>query len=502
MTNQGGEASGSSLFQARSTRHDDNHELNHNHNHLHQHQHQHHHLHPHQRRRLLHHVEADSASPHIRSPSDEKTLHNREAVVIVQTVSVINYIDASGVVTSVETVRSPDPVPVAQTTLDLPAVVTAGLSVLGNLVPSVSLSGLLPGPSDGAPSATSSVQSETASSSLSASSMTLTSAPLSSSSVFPTLTTGLFNSSTRISSLSGNQTSLLFSNSTRTSSSHSTFASTTTASSSSRLTSTTVFDLPTAAAGGAGAGADSGAAAPSATSASAQPTSGTPSGLTPETRNAVVGGVVGSVAGLALIALIFLYLLKWKKQRGQGIMLLGDSNSSARGGGVSSPDPAMPRSGTGMAERSGPFAIPSALAKLTGGRRAIDAPPGPPVQEKGFYRVSGRKLISVLESGGDGYTDPHDSVGSATSYYRDSQSFVDGSKRPPLQLGSPMRPVSGVPIFRDGPQRTPVHEEGPRPGGPQSSASPGSLPLADAPGRSFASRDSPRGSGSRFTEHA
>ncbi|SPQ21729.1 8cb567b0-8546-4533-a25f-42271a8511d6 [Thermothielavioides terrestris] len=449
MTNQGGEASGSSLFQARSTRHDDNHELNHNHNHLHQHQHQHHHLHPHQRRRLLHHVEADSASPHIRSPSDEKTLHNREAVVIVQTVSVINYIDASGVVTSVETVRSPDPVPVAQTTLDLPAVVTAGLSVLGNLVPSVSLSGLLPGPSDGAPSATSSVQSETASSSLSASSMTLTSAPLSSSTNFVAL-------------WQPNVATFLELHTDFVLSFHLRF----------------YYDREQ------------------------QFSVDFYNGLTPETRNAVVGGVVGSVAGLALIALIFLYLLKWKKQRGQGIMLLGDSNSSARGGGVSSPDPAMPRSGTGMAERSGPFAIPSALAKLTGGRRAIDAPPGPPVQEKGFYRVSGRKLISVLESGGDGYTDPHDSVGSATSYYRDSQSFVDGSKRPPLQLGSPMRPVSGVPIFRDGPQRTPVHEEGPRPGGPQSSASPGSLPLADAPGRSFASRDSPRGSGSRFTEHA
>jgi hypothetical protein len=60
---------------------------------------------------------------------------------------------------------------------------------------------------------------------------------------------------------------------------------------------------------------------------------------------------VGSVAGLALIALVFLYLLKWKKQRGQGIMLLGDSDTSARGRAFSSsgPLPGSPDGGRGGA---------------------------------------------------------------------------------------------------------------------------------------------------------
>jgi hypothetical protein len=155
-----------------------------------------------------------------------------------------------------------------------------------------------------------------------------------------------------------------------------------------------------------------------------------------------------------------------------------------------------------MAERAGAFAIPSALAKLTG-KRAIDAPPVElPSQEKGFYRVSGKKLISVLESGGDGYSDPHDSIGSAGSNYRYSNPFLDPSNSQPLQLGSPMRPVSGVPIFRDGPQRTAVHEDGPLPPGHRPSAFPTTLRVPDPVGRSFASRDGSRGSGSRFTEDA
>jgi len=267
------------------------------------------------------------------------------------------------------------------------------------------------------------------------------------------------------------------------------------------LTSTTLFNVPTIAAGGtadsAGGVAGTQAPAPTAAEPSSEPTSG----LAPETRNAVVGGVVGSVAGIAIVAFVFLYLLKWRRQRGRGIMLLGDGDSTARGGrAFSSGGPAGPNSGGGMAERSGAFAIPSALANLSS-KRAIEAPPAePPSQEKGFYRVSGRKLISVLESGGDGYSDPHDSMGSHSSYDRDSQGFLDSSNLSPLQLGSPMRPVSGVPIFRDGPQRTAWQEESLFPPGQRRSAFPTTLPIRDPVGRTFASRDGSRGSGSRFME--
>ncbi|KAK4155939.1 hypothetical protein C8A00DRAFT_13050 [Chaetomidium leptoderma] len=467
MTNQG-DGSGPSLAQARNTRHNHNHDLNHQHLHLHRH-------------RRLHLPGADNASPHIRSPPNEK-LHGRQ-VVIVQTVSVVHYIDATGAVTSVETLRSD---PVAPTPLDPLAGVTAALSALGDALPSVSLPGIIPGLIDGAPSSTTSTsaESETSSSStsLSASSETLTSTPFGSpSSAFPTL-----------SGQPHDRTLLEFYTNVVLFSFHIRFYF----NQEQQLSMDFHDRIQREDNANAGAGAQAPVPVPM------DPTPEPPAGLTPETRNAVVGGVVGSVAGIALVVLALMYFLKWRRQRGQGIMLLGDGDSTARGRAFSSAGPASPSSGKGMTERSGPFAIPSALANLTG-KRAIDAPPAEPAtQEKGFHRVSGKKLISVLESGGDGYSDPHDSIGSDSSFYRDSQAFLSSSGQPPLQLGSPMRPVSGVPIFRDGPQRAAVQEQSPLPPGHRRSAFPTTLPMPDSVGRSFASRDGSRGSASRFTEDA
>ncbi|GAB1314283.1 hypothetical protein MFIFM68171_04493 [Madurella fahalii] len=485
MTNQV-DAGGPSLLQARKTR-------------QHQHQHQHLHNHQHLHCRLHSHTEArqpqggDSAAPHIRSPPPSDNLHERQ-VVVVQTVSVVHYVDASGAVTSVSTIRSD---PVTPSLLGIPPGVTAVLSAVGDALPSVSLSGLLPDLNDGAPSTTASAQTES-SVPVSASPETLTSAPFSSSSAFPTLSTGIFNSSsTHIPSLFSNSTVGLFSNTTKTAFS-STFSSKTSSSSSTPLTTTNTFDVATLAVA-PGSDATAGAGSPAAAPATPEPTADSGPGLTPATRNAVVGGVVGSVAGIAIIVLALLYLLKWRKQHARGIMLLGDGDSTAHGRGLTyGTSPGGGRGG--MMERAAVFAVPAALAKLTGNKQSVGTPAASATQEKGFYRVSGRKLISVLESGGDGYSDPSDSIGGGTSYYRDSQAFLDSSNLQPLQLGSPMRPQSGVPVFRDGPQRTATHGQAPSPSGHRPSAFPTTLPVPDALGRSFASRDGSRGSGSRFTE--
>ncbi|KAJ4306493.1 hypothetical protein N0V88_001296 [Collariella sp. IMI 366227] len=436
---------GPSLSQARtsSARHTHNHN-HHNHNHLHLH-------------RRLHTPEVDTTSPHIRSPPTEKKLHDRQ-VVVVETVSVVHYIDATGSVTSVETLQTEPVAPPTPINIIIPPGATDGLTTPGDALPSVSLSGLFPESTDGAPSTTAtSAESETTSaSSLSASSETLTSS-----------------------------------------------------SSSFDLTSTiSASNYPTIEAGAPGGDSDVEAGAPWQSTVPVEPTPEAPSGgLPPETRDALVGGIVGSVAGIALVALAFLYLMKWRKQRVQGIMLLRDGDNAARSRGFVSPEPTSPTQGgagaAAMAERSVPFAVPAALAKLTGGKRAIEAPPPEsPTQEKGFYRVSGRKLISVLESGGDGYSDPHDSIGSQGSYFRDSEAFAGSSNLQPLQLGSPMRPVSGVPIFRDGPGRTAVEEEAPISPNHRRSAFPTTLRVPDPVGRSFASRDGSHGSASRFTEDA
>ncbi|KAK0652064.1 hypothetical protein B0T16DRAFT_93965 [Cercophora newfieldiana] len=203
-----------------------------------------------------------------------------------------------------------------------------------------------------------------------------------------------------------------------------------------------------------------------------------------------------------------MFVLKWRKGHQSGLMLLGDGDSTT-GGKDFSPGPGGYKPGGGpMAERSIPFAVPAALASLTGNKRALEDAPRQSVvaEEKGFHRVSGRKLISVLQSGGDGYSDPHASVMSGTSDYRNSEAFFGGSALPRLQLGSPMRPESGVMVMRSGPNRTPVQASGPF--SDPFADQPPTTPLTPPPiqiqinGRSLTSRDEsgPQGLGSRFAE--
>jgi hypothetical protein len=215
----------------------------------------------------------------------------------------------------------------------------------------------------------------------------------------------------------------------------------------------------------------------------------------------VIGGVVGSVAGCAMLAMLLLLLLRYRRKK-DGHELFGSGlnpNTRAITGGDGDGDGP---SGPSMRERSGPFAVTAALTSLN--RNALAQPAEPAATgERGFVRVSGKKLPSVLHAGGDGYTDPRESVASgASDYYRGSQEFdpsAAGGGR--LALGAPMRPVSGVPIIRTGPGRTavPVADDNPF-ADPPPSLNPATL---DPVGRSLISQDGSRisrGSGSRFRE--
>ncbi|KAF4456216.1 hypothetical protein F53441_1579 [Fusarium austroafricanum] len=259
--------------------------------------------------------------------------------------------------------------------------------------------------------------------------------------------------------------------------------------------------------GGSGAAtADSQPPAATTTSSSNDTNTGT---LSPQQKQ-VIGGVVGSIAGVAFLAFFVLFALRWKKKHpGGGILGGSGSGSRSIGGPTSGPDGG---SGASMAERAGASAaITAAFAGLMG-KRQRQTPEPEPVGERGFYRVSGKKLPSVLQVGGDGYSDPRtgppsssranrESVMSGHSdYWRGSMAF-DPSDRdsPHLALGSPMRPISGVPVIRSGPARTPVTESNPfldpsRPR-PDSDALGGSTG-----GGSIASRDGSFGSPSRFQE--
>jgi hypothetical protein len=324
------------------------------------------------------------------------------------------------------------------------------------------------------------------------SSVRLFAVPESSSSAAATTTT------TSYSSISNRRSSSLFTTTT-------TFFSSSTTASSAEST-----IQPSAVVGDAGGGNGQGdsAAAPTAASENANDDS------TPET-GVIVGSVFGSIAGLALVAVLVLLALRWKKRNGGRIALGEDTSRGTRAlPAAGAPDDAA---NAGMTQRSMPWGA-GALAGIAAKRASRNAPPPPPSPpaesgERGFYRVSGRKLPSVLASGGDGYTDPSENPfgnqnrSSAMSgdsvLYRDSQGFFDepvpNDALGRLAVGSPMRPVSGVPIMRSGPAKTPVTESNPfaDPAPPALQPPP---PSRDAIGRSLGSQDGSRGSGSRFTE--
>jgi hypothetical protein len=254
-------------------------------------------------------------------------------------------------------------------------------------------------------------------------------------------------------------------------------------------------------AGGAGVGSGPGATSSSSSTSTAGAGSAggaSDAGTSPSTP-AVVGGVVGGIAGIVFIVALLMVLVRWRKRKQSVLRLRDSSGTEPRATGGSSGDPSQPGV---MTERSLPFAIPAALANLTGYKRVSQQPSteasSTADSERGFYRVSGRKLPSVFQHGGDGYGGGyeagHESL-SGSSFYQDSRGFYGGP-------GSPTSPRagrdSGIPITRPSPARTPVISEGAF--GPPSPAPPPITPprRPDALGRSHPSRDGSHGS--RFTE--
>jgi len=184
---------------------------------------------------------------------------------------------------------------------------------------------------------------------------------------------------------------------------------------------------------------------------------------------------------------------------------LGSGSGAAGGGGAdTTTGGGGPQPSGGMAERSLPFAVPAAFASLTGYKRSsqktetdrtVSSTAG---SERGFYRVSGRKLPSVLQSGGDGYGGSIDETNTLheSSFYRDSQGFYGGPGSPSLSVaGASIQRDSGVPMMRASPARTPVTAQGPFSGSPRP-APPVLRP--DVLGRSHPSQDGSHAS--KFTE--
>ncbi|KAI0967510.1 hypothetical protein F4678DRAFT_245025 [Xylaria arbuscula] len=183
----------------------------------------------------------------------------------------------------------------------------------------------------------------------------------------------------------------------------------------------------------------------------------------PVSAGTIAGSVVGAVSGLAIILLLAAALLRWRKRQSSMKLIQGSGNDRGYGttmtGGSGGP---AGDGGMSQRRRSVPFAIPAALANLSGHGRFSRSTVSSDGGERGFAKISGRKLPPVLQFGGDGYTDPRATTMSDQSIeYRASQHFFGEAPLSRLALGAPMLHETSIPVFHESPARTAVETQGP-----------------------------------------
>ncbi|KAF2729188.1 hypothetical protein EJ04DRAFT_76783 [Polyplosphaeria fusca] len=293
------------------------------------------------------------------------------------------------------------------------------------------------------------------------------------------------------SSTSSSRTSTKAHSSSSRSSARSSTTSTSTASSS-VSTSSLIPSSTTANFGGGGESPQSTALPPVSTSAAA-------SGSDSDSNNALgtpqtVGAVIGSLAGAALILAVLLFLLKRHKQnQRRGALQLPADND-----GDSQP---LPAAGQQMATRSSftPAGAAAFFSRFSGASRSTAETST--TTERGFQRISGRKLPSAFS---EGMTSEQFARGEGTlsgsSFYRDDTGFYGGigTKELGKETGEPSH--SGAMVTKErimpSPARTPVIHH------PEGDLSPPHTPNPAVPrgtlGRSHPSHDGSRGS--KFTE--
>ena len=206
-----------------------------------------------------------------------------------------------------------------------------------------------------------------------------------------------------------------------------------------------------ASAAGAGGNGITGSTAPTPSPSSSSNGSSGDSGA-PPTRD-LVGGIVGGVAGLAMILVLLLLLFRWRRGK------LGNRRT------ISPPVPqtighgGVPQSGN-MTQRSSTAPIAAAgffrSLRPASSQTATTADTAP--SERGFQKISGRKLPSVLASGGDGWGDPPAAgpsagptgtgfgLGMAAGVAKGRSPFDDP---PSGQQPSPSHSLSGSSFYRD-----------------------------------------------------
>lgn len=290
------------------------------------------------------------------------------------------------------------------------------------------------------------------------------------------------------------------------------FSTQTLAADTSRIAASTIYSTDIAGVGAVGTAGTLDETPVSSASASATNNNNDDSDDSPPTP-VLAGGVVGGVAGLAVVVLIAMFFIRWYRRRGHlgghhalpsgAAMPPGhDADTGDSMGGGSSRNP-------GMAERAGLMPLAGAVPGFFRHINRSSEQPSEP-SERGFTRVSGRKLPSAFSEGMSNhnpqamplnYTD-HDRNLSSTSFYRDSAGFYggDGEDDGP---NTPMRrnaPGGENIMLSPGPRRTPTVKHG----GPYtmrpSTVSPSTPPPGTA--ATYGRSDTPGSAerGSRFTE--
>ena len=194
---------------------------------------------------------------------------------------------------------------------------------------------------------------------------------------------------------------------------------------------TSSFEVPSSVANSASSAAPAGVGGfgipGGAAAASSTPTAATGNGANHPSNNSistpqVVGSVIGSLAGLTVLLVLALLILRRYKRKQRVLQGLSETDTADT----------RPIAGAGqqMAQRSSfmPAAAASFFSRFSGSSRGTVDPGGAPGQERGFQRISGRKLPSAFSEGMTSDSVPFDRATlSGSSFYHDSRGFYGGS---------------------------------------------------------------------------
>lgn len=231
-----------------------------------------------------------------------------------------------------------------------------------------------------------------------------------------------------------------------------------------------------------------------------------PSNNNPISTPQVVGSVIGSLAGLTVLLVLALLILRRYKRKQRALQGLSETSTVDT----------RPIAGAGqqMAQRSSfmPAAAASFFSRFSSSSRGTVDPGGTLGQERGFQKISGRKLPSAFSEGMTSDSVPFDRATlSGSSFYRDSQGFYGGPGVAATATAAGRSHHAGVEKEKlmPSPARTPVvhHPEEYPPlrdpvvpsGAPQSPPQPTQFEPRGTLGRSHPSHDDSRGS--KFTEY-